>query len=190
VRLRGDPLADSEELLHRTYAYVAYRLGDGPDAEDVTSEAFARALRYRETFDERRGRPIDWMIGIARRCVNDALAARQVAPAQPAEAVQAGDLADDAIRRLELADAVAKLSTRDRELVALRYGADLKAREIAPLLGLSTNGVEVALHRALRRLRQVLDGRPDAAGDSVATPEVVDRRFLARNERSLSDRER
>jgi RNA polymerase sigma-70 factor (ECF subfamily) len=190
MRLRGDPLADSEELLRRTYAYVAYRLGDGPDAEDVTSEAFARALRYRETFDERRGRPIDWMIGIARRCVNDALAARQVAPAQAPEAAAQGDLADDAIRRLELADAVASLSTRDRELVALRYGADLKAREIAPLLGLSTNGVEVALHRALRRLRDMLDGRPSATGDSVATPEIVDRRSLPRNERSLSDRER
>lgn len=34
--------------------YVAYRIGDGPDAEDVTSESFARALRYRESFDGRR----------------------------------------------------------------------------------------------------------------------------------------
>ena len=45
------------------------------------------------------------------------------------------------------------LDERERELVALRYGADLSARQIGELLGLKTNAVEVALHRALRRLR-------------------------------------
>ena len=38
---------------------------------------------------------------------------------------------------------------RDRELIALRYGADLTARQIADLLDLRTNAVGVALHRAL-----------------------------------------
>ena len=42
---------------------------------------------------------------------------------------------------------------RDRELIALRYGADLTARQIAELLGAKTNAIEVALHRALGRLR-------------------------------------
>jgi len=32
-----DPLANPEPLIRRVYAYVAYRIGDGPDAEDVTS---------------------------------------------------------------------------------------------------------------------------------------------------------
>jgi Sigma-70 region 2 len=43
---RSDPLAQPEPLIRRVYAYAAYRLGDGQDAEDVTSETFARALRY------------------------------------------------------------------------------------------------------------------------------------------------
>jgi RNA polymerase sigma factor (sigma-70 family) len=159
---RSDPLADPEDLLRRTYAYVAYRLGDGPDAEDVTSEAFARALRYRDTFDARRGRAIDWMIGIARRCVQDALADRPTASVEPPESAADRDLEADAIQRLELASAVAQLSARDRELVALRYGADLKARQIADLMGMSTNAVEVALHRALSRLHELLSaGRQD-----------------------------
>jgi len=55
------------------------------------------------------------------------------------------------------------LGQRDRELIALRYGADLRARQIAPLLDLKTNAVEVALHRALARLRAVLEAeiRPE-----------------------------
>ncbi len=54
-------------------------------------------------------------------------------------------------------EAVSQLSDRDRELIALRYGADLTSRHIAELLSLSPNAVEVALHRAIERLRQALD---------------------------------
>ena len=49
--LARDPLANLEPLIKSVYAYVAYRIGDGPDAEDVTSEAFERAFRYRESYD-------------------------------------------------------------------------------------------------------------------------------------------
>jgi DNA-directed RNA polymerase specialized sigma24 family protein len=49
------------------------------------------------------------------------------------------------------------LDERDRELLALRYGADLKARQIAELLGERTNTIEVALHRALGRLRKLME---------------------------------
>ena len=62
-----DPLADPGPLIRRVYAYVAYRIGDGAEAEDITSEAFERALRYRDSYDPRRGEPVAWLIGIARR---------------------------------------------------------------------------------------------------------------------------
>ena len=65
LRFSRDPLANPEALIRRVYAYVAYRLGDGPDAEDVTSEVFERALRYRESYDRSKGEPIAWLLGIA-----------------------------------------------------------------------------------------------------------------------------
>jgi RNA polymerase sigma factor (sigma-70 family) len=58
--------------------------------------------------------------------------------------------------RVDLSRALAALEARDRELLSLRYGADLTARQIGELLGLKTNAVEVALHRALGRLRAEL----------------------------------
>ena len=65
---------------------------------------------------------------------------------------------DDAIAvRLDLPAAVAALGPRDRELIALRYGADLKTKDIARLVGRSTNSIDVALHRALERLRQLME---------------------------------
>ena len=156
-----DPLRDPAPLVRRVYAYAAYRLGDGPDADDVTSETFERALRYRDSFDPRKGPPAAWLVGIARRCVDDHLRGRgievptddDVLLDRPADSSPV----DLAIVRLDLADAVATLGLRDRELIALRYGADLKAKDIAAVLGQTTNAVEVALHRALERLRAVLE---------------------------------
>jgi RNA polymerase sigma-70 factor (ECF subfamily) len=114
------------------------------------------------------------MIGIARRCVRDAIAARPEPSTETGDPPARRDVVADTIQRLELTDAIARLPPRDRELVALRYGADLKARQIAAQLGMSTNAVEVGLHRALGRLREALsDERPDS-----------------RNERTKSVRER
>jgi RNA polymerase sigma factor (sigma-70 family) len=166
-----DPLANPEPLIRRVYAYVAYRLGDGPEAEDVTSETFERALRYRRSYDESRGQPIAWLLGIARRCVDDAWQARaQMTPVEAPAATSGPDHADDAVRRLGLARAIGSLDERDRDLLALRYGADLTAREIGRILGMKTNAVEVALHRTMRRLREDLDDSKEGGPATRPTP--------------------
>ena len=160
--LARDPLRDPEPLIRRVYAYVAYRLGDGPDAEDATSATFERALRYRDSFDPRRGDPVAWLIGIARRCIDDVAASHELLVYEREDVASALDLERETAERLELRAAVAKLSDHDRELVALRYGADLSARQIGRLLGMRTNAVEVALHRALGRLRADLETPAEA----------------------------
>jgi RNA polymerase sigma-70 factor (ECF subfamily) len=159
-----DPIADPAPLIRRVYSYVAYRIGDGPDAEDVTSEVFERALRYRRSYDERRGQPLHWLLGIARRCVDDALSARvRARRLEETELESASDPGVDVIQRVTLAAAIGGLDERSRDLLALRYGADLTARQIGELLGMKTNAVEVALHRTLTRLRSELG---EGAGDT------------------------
>jgi RNA polymerase sigma factor (sigma-70 family) len=62
------------------------------------------------------------------------------------------------------------LGEREQELIALRYGADLTARQIGEIVGAETNAVEVALHRALGRLRTALeaaDSNASAAAKAV-----------------------
>ena len=129
-----DPLANPEPLIRRVYAYVAYRIGDGPDAEDVTSETFERALRYRDSYRSSKGEPVGWLIGIARRCIADAVKGR-LELAEPRETAAPDDVEADSIRRLDLAQTMAGLDERDRELLALRYGADLTARRSASCSG-------------------------------------------------------
>jgi RNA polymerase sigma factor (sigma-70 family) len=160
-----DPLADPGPLIRRVYAYVAYRVGEGAEAEDLTSETFERAVRYRGSYDPRRGEPVAWLIGIARRCIEGGrLRPEPVAAA--GETADPLDVEGSTIERLTLAQAVERLDERDRELIALRYGSDLSARQIAEVLQLRTNAVEVALHRALARLRKLLEGDEAAQADT------------------------
>ena len=158
--MRRDPLENPGPLVERVHAYVAYRIGAGADADDVTGETFARAVRYRDSFDPSKGAPVDWLIGIARRCIGDVLSGRRLEP-DPPDTVASGDLEEDTVNRLALWEAVGNLGERDRELIALRYGADLSARQIGRQLEMATNAVEVALHRALGRLRPLLEEQPE-----------------------------
>lgn len=152
-----DPLRDPEPLIRRVYAYVAYGIGAGPDADDVVSETFERAVRYRESYDPKLGEPVAWLLGIARRTLQATAEQRaRRTHEDPPDVAGPGDLEDDSIRRLTLQAAMARLSEREREILALRYGADLSMRAIAQLLDVRTNTVEVALHRALGRLRSRL----------------------------------
>jgi RNA polymerase sigma-70 factor, ECF subfamily len=166
---RHDPLADPAPLIRRVYSYVAYRIGDGPDAEDVTSDVFERAVRYSKSYDAARGGPLPWLLGIARRCIDDL--GRKATPMFELEddgRVAPEDVASEAVRRLSISAAVRRLDDRSQDLLALRFGADLSARQIGDVLGLRTNAVEVALHRTLARLRSDLEHEDQGEGMRMA----------------------
>lgn len=167
-RSRRDPLANPAPLIRRVYAYAASVLGDGADAEDVTGETIERAVRYRASYDPAKGAPATWLLAIARRCVADRLGEiRHERDAEVESLPAPGDLELDTVERVVVAAAVAALPARDRELVALRYGADLTAAQIGELLGLRTNAVEVALHRVHVRLRAELAGDARAGAERL-----------------------
>jgi RNA polymerase sigma-70 factor (ECF subfamily) len=158
VWARSDPLRDPEPLILRVYAYISYRVGAGHDADDLTGEVFARAVRYRSSYDISKGDPVAWLLGIARRVLADAGAGepnlREIPEDMPDESAPSDGRVVDAVT---LRAAVAQLSDRDRELIGLRYGADLTAKQIADLVGAKPHAVEVSLSRALSRLRTVLE---------------------------------
>jgi RNA polymerase sigma factor (sigma-70 family) len=164
-----DPLSNPRPLIGSVYAYVAYRIGHGPDAEDVTSEVFERALRYRSSYDRSKAEPLPWLIGIARRSIADFLANPKALASADVEggAAPSAEIEDATLDRISVVRLVAGLSARERELIALRYGADLTSRQIASLLNERPNTVEVALHRALRRLRDQFGeaSQPPLAGE-------------------------
>ena len=50
-----------------------------------------------------------------------------------------------------------ELSERERDLIALKYGAGLNNREVATIMGLSESNVGTVLHRTVKQLRQKWD---------------------------------
>jgi RNA polymerase sigma-70 factor, ECF subfamily len=161
--MRRDPLANPEQLIRRVYAYTAYRIGPGPDAEDVTSEVFERALRYEDTYDESKGEFVGWLLGIARRCVDQHFASRPTAVAlEPTPPAAPDDVETEVVERVALNEAMSELGDRDRELVSLYY-AGLNGGQIAELLDAKRNTIDVALHRALARLRTIVERQGEEA---------------------------
>ena len=141
------------------YAYVRTLLGDDASAEDVTALAFERAYRRRATFDARRGSERGWLFGIARNAALDELRRRKRSAPMLRDlpddrALAPEEEADLAIRRTTVRVALAGLSPRDRELVALKFHGGLSNAELAAVLGTSESNAGTRVHRAVTKLRE------------------------------------
>ena len=145
------------------YAYVSGMLRDRSAAEDVTAQAFERAYRRRASFKPERGTHRAWLFGIARNAALDELRrrSRQAELVTEPEDVAAGEAheeaAEAALRRSILSAGLAKLSARERELIALKYFAGLANAEIAAVIGVSESNAGTKLHRAMEKLREACD---------------------------------
>ncbi len=148
----------------RIYRYVRYRVNDDTAAEDLTSEIFERAYRYRDTYDPARSAFSTWITQIAHNWVNNHLVGQdrrerhEVEPGEDMETIEATDASPESqiIRReavQRLLDCLKGLADRDRQIVALRFGSDTRNKDIAEQLGLKEKTVSVILLRALERLR-------------------------------------
>ena len=163
---RSGPALDFEALYRDArddlYAYVATLLHDRAAAEDVTALAFERAYRKRATYDPRRGTERAWLFGIARNAALDELRRRQRTAALSAEepaadAAPVEDAAEQLIRRAVVRAALAGLTPRERELIALKFHAGLDNAELAAVLGVSVSNAGTQLHRAMTKLRRSVD---------------------------------
>lgn len=147
------------------YGFFAYRLPSVADAEDLTQRTFERALRAWGRFDPERAPVRAWLLTIARNLLIDHYRADVWGRQQSIEEVPEGQLGSELPEPnlgidADLAEALATLTPRDREIIALRFGGDLTGPEIADLTGLGLANIQQILSRSLRRLRRELDPTP------------------------------
>ena len=154
------------EELPRVYNFFRYRLGieDDATAQDLTASTFEKAWRARKQYQRNVAAFSTWLFTIARNTATDYFRQQQSQWANqvPLDAAQtkhlaAEELVDEIVqRRLEISELnrlLRGLADRERELIALRYGAGLTNRAIANLLKLSEGNVAQILHRVLDKLR-------------------------------------
>jgi RNA polymerase sigma-70 factor (ECF subfamily) len=163
VRRRPPDFAEFyDQHVFAVYGFVAYRVRTREEAEDLTQLTFERAVRAWSRYDPRRASPRTWLLAIARNLLIDHYRADRSAVHAPLEeapesAVAVGGPDERLGLSPELARALDTLPGREREIIALRYGADLSGPEIADLCGLTLANVQQILSRSLRRMRVQLE---------------------------------
>lgn len=158
---------ESFEALYRScrddlYAYLVTLLRDPAAAEDVTALAFERAYRKRRTFDRRRGEQRAWLFGIARNAALDELRRRRrlaalVADPEDTTPTPAPEGPEVALRRTAVRAALAQLTAREREIVALKFHAGMSNAELARVLGVTESNAGTLLYRVMEKLRKACD---------------------------------
>ncbi len=145
------------EQLPRVYNFFRYRFGLAADAEDLTSRTFEKAWKSRHRYRRDTGGFATWLFSIARNVAIDHYRAqRPHVPLDETVPVASSSPEDDAVRRSDagrLALLLARLPERDRELIALKYGAEMTNRAIAQATGLTESNVGTILHRSVQTLR-------------------------------------
>lgn len=159
----------------RVYAYVAYRMGTVQDAEDVVSETFLRAVEKLDRFEDRgEGSFGAWLFRITHNLVSDfrrrQRGRRESVPLDKLPDVEDGTLGPEgAAERKEqfarLRALIETLSPRRQEVIALKFYAGLRNREIAHVLGISEGAVASHLCRGIE----------DLHGKYATDEEAVDR---------------
>jgi RNA polymerase sigma-70 factor, ECF subfamily len=147
------------------YAYLLSQTGSRADAEDLTSQVFLSAYqalpRYRHD-----GRFAGWLFTIAR---NQARAffrkrGREVPLGKVEELSVPSDLLERTVSRAQLQNLrslVDELAQNERELIRLRYVADLSFADMAAVLGRSEEAVKKSLYRLQDRLENLLEVSDD-----------------------------
>lgn len=147
-------------------AVRGYLRGQGvPDADDVLSEVFLQVARSLPRFrgDDEHLRA--WVFTIARNRIVDGHRRRSTRPALADTPVpdRAAPNAAEAVDP-ELVAALAQLTPDQREVVVLRFVADLSLEEVASLTGRTAGAVKSMQHRALAQLARILTDTVSAEG--------------------------
>jgi RNA polymerase sigma factor (sigma-70 family) len=143
------------------YGFLSYRTGDSVLAEDLLADTFERALRARRRFDRRKASEKTWLYAIALNLLRDQVR-RRGTESRALERVAVGARTgsgggiDQVAERDLVGRSLAALSEKEREAIALRFGADLTLPEIAKLIGEPLSTVEGRVYRALRKLRETV----------------------------------
>jgi RNA polymerase sigma-70 factor (ECF subfamily) len=150
-----------EANFERVYAYVASRVRDRAEAQDVTSEVFHQALANLGRF-EWRGVPFAaWLYRMAANAIADrAVRAGRERPLDATDPAASGDL-EETEWRAQVFRLVKELPSEQSKVIEMRFAGGSSIREVAKLLGRSEGAVKQLQYRALQTLRDRL-GETDA----------------------------
>jgi RNA polymerase sigma-70 factor (ECF subfamily) len=154
-----------DEYFDRVNRYLRYRVQNSWDADDLTTTVFLKAL---EKFDQySRTSPFaSWIFRIAHNAFVDFVRKSREIPVNQDEFL-AGEMDEtwqpeqQVLTNEEIAmlrDRLEMLTQDQRDVLTLRYFADLKIHQVAEVLGKTESSVKMISYRALQQLKKMYKG--------------------------------
>jgi RNA polymerase sigma-70 factor (ECF subfamily) len=145
-----------EQNFHRVYAYIARRVRDRSESQDLTAHVFQQALANLDKF-KWRGAPFSaWLYRIAANAIADQARKRSREtgdePIAATSQITEPDL-EAVERRAQLFQAVDKLPEDQRRVIVMRFADEKSIRDIAGELGRSEGAIKQLQFRGLETLR-------------------------------------
>ena len=151
-----------EEHFDKIYRYVALRIGDRTEAEDMTQQVFLNALKSISSF-KWKGVPFAaWLFRIAHNQVVDYLRKKSKQAAAPLdESLVSSDsnpqlMAEHSLDVEQLLLATRRLTEAQRQVISLRFAGELSINQVANIMGKSQGAVKALQHSAIVALRKIL----------------------------------
>ena len=182
----GEDFAEAyQAYLAPVWRYVRSRVWGYHDSQDVTAEVFTKAWRSWPNYNPNRGGVAPWLFRIAQRTVVDWHRRFGSEASRSSEATSLEEAAPTILQGLDaalldeemltdLGWALAQLSDRDRNCVALRFAGGLKMAEVAEVLGVSTAAAKMAVSRAVKRLADLIGQLEEKRVTVTEAPAALD----------------
>ena len=138
-----------ESYYKRVYNYIFYKINSHHTSEDLTSKVFEKIMLKIDTYSEDKSSFEVWIFAIARNTINDYFRSiqkhRLISIDSIMNLVSRKQTPEDVVINLETNDEILKalnvLNKRERSIIELKFGADLKNKDIATLLNISESNV-------------------------------------------------
>lgn len=149
----------------RVYNYARYRSSCPQEAEDLTSCIFEKLYKRFEDFNPQKATLEVWTFMVAHSAATDYFRRKKIRrffslSAEQEDEIPSRETVANAFEQAEteqrLHQALLQLTDKEREIVNLHYYQQLKQREIAAVTGMTQSNVGVLLHRAAKKLKQLL----------------------------------
>jgi RNA polymerase sigma factor (sigma-70 family) len=151
-----------DEFMPRVFAYIHYKVASDHLTEDLTSIVFEKALTNFARYSQDKSAFSTWIFTIARNTVIDYFRTESKRKNIdldeiidiPASTPSPEEQFEHDSEKECLLSCLSRIGEQDREILQLKFGAELTNREISRILKISESNVGVRLFRSVKKLRE------------------------------------
>lgn len=151
------------EFYPKIRSYVSYKIANSDDADDIASEVFQKVTMKYASFDAEKASISTWVYTIARNCIVDYYKGKnnpynksELTGLEVDTTLDANEQLFHSDNLAALAEALKKLSKRERDIIIMRFYYEKDASEVAHLLEITAVNVRIIQFRALAKLKKML----------------------------------